>query len=160
MKQVKRIMLILVATLVLCLASVTGSFAANDFIIRDYAVNMTVSEDNTYQITETVKVEFTAPSHGIYVNIPLRTALNRDGQKSQYTAKVTDFNWISGEAPAEDIRCRVRVRYKQKEQWATVHPTGKDAAEITFDEPQRAITPGQSAVLYDDDIVLGGGIIE
>ena len=76
------------------------------------------------------------------------------------TAKVTDFNWISGEAPAEDIRCRVRVRYKQKEQWATVHPTGKETAEITFDEPQRAITPGQSAVLYDEDIVLGGGIIE
>ena len=95
MKQVKRIMLILVATLVLCLSSVTGSFAASDFIIRDYAVNMTVSEDNTYQITETVKVEFTAPSHGIYVNIPLRTTLDRDGQKSQYTAKVTDFKMLS-----------------------------------------------------------------
>ena len=76
------------------------------------------------------------------------------------TAKAVSFNWISGETPAEDVRCRVRVRYKQKEQPATVCPIGNDAVEIVFDEPQRAITPGQSAVLYDGDIVLGGGIIE
>ena len=75
-------------------------------------------------------------------------------------AKATDFNWISGEPPEGEIRCRVRVRYKQKEQWATVRPLGDDAAEILFDEPQRAITPGQAAVLYDGDIVLGGGTIE
>ena len=95
MKQVKRIICILAAALVLCLSSAAGSFAASDFIIRDFAVNMTVNEDNTYQITEIVKVEFTAPSHGIYVNIPLRTIIDRDGQKSQYTAKVTDFRMLS-----------------------------------------------------------------
>ena len=75
------------------------------------------------------------------------------------SAKAVNFNWISGEVPEGDIRCLVRVRYKHKEQPATVRPAGKDAVEIIFDEPQRAITPGQSAVLYDGDIVLGGGII-
>ena len=74
-------------------------------------------------------------------------------------AKATDFNWISGQPPEGEIRCRVRVRYKQKEQWATVRPVGSNEAEIIFDEPQRAITPGQAAVLYDEDIVLGGGTL-
>ncbi len=74
-------------------------------------------------------------------------------------AKAVSFNWISGEIPEGEIRCSVRVRYKHREQPATVRPVGSDAVEIIFDEPQRAITPGQSAVLYDEDIVLGGGII-
>ena len=72
--------------------------------------------------------------------------------------KVSDFNWISGEAPEGEIRCKARLRYKQKEQWATVKPAGSNV-EIVFDEPQRAVTPGQAAVLYDGDIVLGGGTI-
>lgn len=46
------------------------------------------------------------------------------------------------------------------EQWATVIPIGESRANIIFDEPQRAITPGQAAVLYDGDTVLGGGVIE
>ena len=74
-------------------------------------------------------------------------------------AKATGVNWISGEVPTGEIRCRVRLRYKQKEQWATVRPIGEDAVEIIFDEPQRAITPGQAAVFYDEDIVLGGGTL-
>ena len=72
---------------------------------------------------------------------------------------VEDVNWCSGEVPAGEIRCRVKTRYRQKEQWASVRPLGEDAAEISFDEPQRAITPGQTAVLYDGDVVLGGGTI-
>ncbi len=77
-------------------------------------------------------------------------------------AKASDFNWISGKAPDSEIRCKVRLRYKQQEQWATVRPVGQESGcdvEIRFDEPQRAITPGQAAVLYDEDIVLGGGTI-
>lgn len=72
---------------------------------------------------------------------------------------VSDFNWISGEAPAEPFRCKAKIRYRQKEQWAVVTPIGKDRVQITFDEPQRAITAGQAAVLYDGDTVLGGGTI-
>ena len=72
---------------------------------------------------------------------------------------VADFNWISGSAPTEPFRCKAKIRYRQKEQWAEVAPIGEDRVRILFDEPQRAITPGQSAVAYDGDEVLGGGII-
>ena len=75
-------------------------------------------------------------------------------------ADVSDFNWISGEVPGGEFRCKAKIRYRQPEQWATVLPTGADTVHITFDEPQRAITPGQAAVLYDGDIVLGGGTIK
>lgn len=75
-------------------------------------------------------------------------------------ANVSDFNWVSGSVPQDAFRCKAKIRYRQKEQWATVIPTGADTVHITFDEPQRAITPGQAAVLYDGDTVLGGGVIE
>ncbi|MBQ9133601.1 MAG: tRNA 2-thiouridine(34) synthase MnmA, partial [Clostridia bacterium] len=52
-----------------------------------------------------------------------------------------------------------KVRYRQKEQSATVIPIGNNMVKIVFDEPQRAVTPGQAAVLYSGDIVLGGGTI-
>lgn len=75
-------------------------------------------------------------------------------------ADVIDFNWISGSAPAHELRCKAKIRYRHPEQWATVMPVGSDAVRIVFDEPQRAITPGQAAVLYDGDTVLGGGVIQ
>lgn len=74
-------------------------------------------------------------------------------------ADVSDFNWISGEVPQSEFRCKVKVRYRQVEQWAQVTPTGADTVHIIFDEPQRAIAPGQAAVLYDGDTVLGGGTL-
>lgn len=75
-------------------------------------------------------------------------------------AFVEDFNWISGETPNSELRCNVKIRYRQPEQSAVVIPMGTNAVRIIFDKPQRAITPGQAAVLYDGDIVLGGGTIK
>ena len=72
---------------------------------------------------------------------------------------VSDFNWISGRAPEKEFRCKAKIRYRQPEQPATVIPLSENAVRIIFDEPQRAITPGQAAVLYDEDTVLGGGTI-
>ena len=57
------------------------------------------------------------------------------------------------------VRCRARVRYNMAEQPAAVTQTGPDELEVIFDEPQRAIAPGQAVVLYDGDTVLGGGTI-
>ena len=74
-------------------------------------------------------------------------------------AIVRDFNWINGEAPLKTIRCTAKIRYRQPEQAATVEPLSENEALIRFDAPQRAVTPGQSAVLYDGDTVLGGGVI-
>ena len=68
-------------------------------------------------------------------------------------------NWITMEPPIEPVRVKARVRYRQKEQWAWAQSTGEGIMRVVFDEPQRAITPGQSVVLYDGEYVVGGGII-
>ena len=72
---------------------------------------------------------------------------------------VRDFNWISGEAPKDPVRCTAKTRYRMKDQPATIYALLDGGAKIIFDEPQRAITRGQSAVAYDGDIVIGGGEI-
>ncbi len=72
---------------------------------------------------------------------------------------VRDVNWIVGEAPAEPLRCAVRIRYRHTEQPALVTALPGGQAKVLFDEPQRAVTPGQSAVFYDGETVLGGGEI-
>ncbi len=71
---------------------------------------------------------------------------------------VIDFNWIPGGKPAAELRCLGRIRYHHKEQPGVLYHEG-DSYRFVFDEPQRAITPGQSLVLYDGDEVLGGGTI-
>ena len=82
---------------------------------------------------------------------------NEDLMKREVLVK--DFNWISGEVPEGPVRCLAKTRYRMKEQPATAYALPDGGARIIFDEPQRAITRGQSAVCYDGDIVLGGGII-
>lgn len=86
--------------------------------------------------------------------------LGRNDDLFSKESDAADFNWISGAAPKSEFRCKAKIRYRQTEQWATVIPTGKTTVHIVFDEPQRAITPGQAAVLYDGDTVLGGGTIQ
>lgn len=73
--------------------------------------------------------------------------------------EVGNVNWISGEAPTEPVACSVKLRYRMKEQPAMAYPQADGTVHIEFEEPQRAKTPGQSAVFYDGDVVLGGGII-
>ncbi len=70
-----------------------------------------------------------------------------------------DVSWISSDTLPEKLRAGVRIRYKQEEQPATVTVTGPSSVHIEFDSPVRAISPGQAAVLYDGDTVLGGGTI-
>lgn len=76
------------------------------------------------------------------------------------TAIVSNFHWISGEKPSFPFRCFAKTRSRQQEQPVTVYPQGTDDVRIEFDHPQSAITPGQAAVLYDGEIVLGGGEIQ
>lgn len=72
--------------------------------------------------------------------------------------RVTELNWIPFDVPPEGLRAQAKLRYTPKMADCTVHLT-QDGAELVFDEPQRAITPGQAAVLYDGEVVLGGGTI-
>ena len=57
------------------------------------------------------------------------------------------------------VRLRAKIRYRMAEQPCTVEQTGPHTVRVTFDEPQRAITPGQTAVFYDGDTVVGGATI-
>ncbi len=72
---------------------------------------------------------------------------------------VEDLNWIAFDAPAAPFRCKAMLRYRAREQLATVYPQADGSARVEFDEAQRAISPGQAAVFYDDDAVIGGGTI-
>ena len=69
-------------------------------------------------------------------------------------------NWIAGETQYAHFRCSAKTRYSQVEAPALAEPLPEGRLRLTFDEPQRAITAGQAAVLYDGDEVLGGGTIE
>ena len=70
-----------------------------------------------------------------------------------------EINLITCDEITEPVRVKAKVRYKHQEQWATVTQPEKDLLHVEFDEPQRAIAKGQSVVLYDGDIVVGGGTI-
>ena len=86
-----------------------------------------------------------------------RVVLGKQEELFSREAEAGDINLISVEKLEEPLRVKARVRYRQKEQPATVYQTGPDRLKVVFDEPQRAITPGQSLVLYQGDVVVGGG---
>ena len=105
-------------------------------------------------------VTFGEPKYVCEIN-PERNTVTLSDNASLFKkeVKVKDINWISGKAPEGEFRCTAKIRYNQKDKPATVFPSGSSAL-IVFDEPQRAVTPGQAAVMYSGDTVLGGGIIE
>ena len=73
---------------------------------------------------------------------------------------VRNINWIALDNPHEAFDAQVKIRYAHKPARARVRPSENAVdANVTFDEPQHAITPGQAAVFYHDDVVLGGGTI-
>ena len=77
----------------------------------------------------------------------------------QSEATAVDFHWINGVPTAKIFRCHVKIRYNQKEQPATIQVIDATHIKVKFDEPQRAVTPGQAVVLYQGDTVLGGGLL-
>lgn len=68
-------------------------------------------------------------------------------------------NWIALEKLSGPLRLKAKVRYRMEEQPCTVEPVGEDLIRVCYDEPQRAITPGQSVVFYEDELVVGGAVI-
>ena len=84
---------------------------------------------------------------------------NDDLLRDSLTAR--EVNWISIEPIRKERRASVKIRNKHTAAPATLMPAGDDTrAMVRFDQPQRAITPGQAAVFYDGDLVLGGGWID
>lgn len=70
------------------------------------------------------------------------------------------LHWVDRKPLTESIRCTVKTRYRQQDIGCHITPIDEDCIKVIFDEPVSAVTPGQSAVFYQDDICLGGGIIE
>jgi tRNA-specific 2-thiouridylase len=83
---------------------------------------------------------------------------NEDLLRERFTAR--GVNWVSIAEPESPVRAEVRIRNKHAPAWAEVAALGGGRAEVRFEEPQRAVTPGQAAVFYGGDLVLGGGWIE
>jgi tRNA-uridine 2-sulfurtransferase len=88
-----------------------------------------------------------------------RAVVGDDDSLRRTLFEVNDVNWVSIEQPSGPIRASVKIRHKHEPAPAVVEALGDSRARITFDAPQRAITPGQGAVFYDGDRVLGGAWI-
>jgi len=83
------------------------------------------------------------------------------GHPALYSVGLTaeDVHWISPRRPEGPFRCTAKFRYRQPDQEVTVTPRPDGRWDVAFDEPQRAITPGQAVVFYDGEVCLGGGTI-
>jgi tRNA-specific 2-thiouridylase len=88
-----------------------------------------------------------------------RVVVGDDDSLRTTSFEVNDVNWVSIGQPSGSIRATVKIRHKHEPASAVVEALGDSRARITFDAPQRAITPGQGAVFYDGDRVLGGAWI-
>jgi tRNA-specific 2-thiouridylase len=88
-----------------------------------------------------------------------RVVVGDDDSLRTRSFEVNGVNWVSIEQPSGAIRATVKIRHKHEPADATVEPIDAATVRITFDAPQRAITPGQGAVFYEGDRVLGGAWI-
>ena len=89
-----------------------------------------------------------------------RVILARNSDLFNKRLEVSDVNWIAVEGLTEDMECTVKVRYSQSDHPARLIPLSDNRVRVEFKEPERAITPGQAAVFYDGEMVIGGGTIE
>jgi len=88
-----------------------------------------------------------------------RVVVGDDRELRRDSCGVRGVNWISSERPAGPLEATVRIRYRHEPAAAVIEPHGATDARVRFRAPQRAITPGQAAVFYSGDAVLGGGWI-
>jgi tRNA-specific 2-thiouridylase len=73
--------------------------------------------------------------------------------------RVNQLNWIALERLKEPMRVMAKIRHRHEPSWAVIEPSGANEVRVSFDEPARAVTPGQAAVFYQQDLVVGGGWI-
>jgi tRNA-specific 2-thiouridylase len=88
-----------------------------------------------------------------------RVTVGGDEDLMSRALRANRLNWIAIAELAGEMRVRVKIRHRHEPAWATLRVDGEDCVRAVFDEPQRAITPGQAAVFYDGDEVAGGGWI-
>ena len=88
-----------------------------------------------------------------------RVVVGEDDVLRKTTCELEEVHWVSIEKPQTSLRAFAKIRHKHEPAPATIEPLDANRARLTFDAPQRAITPGQAAIFYDGDRVLGGGWI-
>ncbi len=133
-----------------------------DIVTEDGAVLGRHSGVHKYTVGQRKGLGFTTGKPIYVLSIDLernRVVVGEDDALRATTFEIEDVNWVSIEAPGEPRRAHVKIRHKHEPASATVEALAGLRARITFDSPQRAITPGQAAVAYDGDIVLAGGWI-
>ena len=105
-------------------------------------------------------IAFGKPTYVIGKNITDNTLIVGTEQELMSKSLIADdLNWISIPELTEPILCRAKTRYRMQEQPCVVYPELDGRVYVEFNEPQRAITPGQRVVFYDGDVVIGGGVI-
>lgn len=105
-------------------------------------------------------IAFGKPTYVIGKNITDNTLIVGTEQELMSKSLIADdLNWISIPELTEPILCRAKTRYRMQEQPCVVYPEPDGRVYVEFNEPQRAITPGQRVVFYDGDVVIGGGVI-
>jgi tRNA-specific 2-thiouridylase len=107
-----------------------------------------------------VGVGDTAPKYVLAIHPDShRVVVGADDELLSRELRAERLNWISVARLEGEMRVRVKIRHRHEPAWATLRMDGEDCVRAVFDEAQRAITPGQSAVFYDGDEVVGGGWI-
>ena len=112
-----------------------------------------------------VKTADEAPWYVVAKDLPNNTLIVAQGNNHPllFTAvlKVSQLHWINPRPAGTEFSCMAKIRYRQSDQTCHVEVSESGTTcTVTFDEPQRAATPGQSLVMYQDDVCLGGGVIE
>jgi len=104
---------------------------------------------------------FKSPMYVVDIDAKSNTVIigNDDALKTQFFT-VKDVNLISRAAIEEPVRAAIKIRYNDEGHAGKIIPLTQTSLKIEFDEPQKSVTPGQSAVFFDGDRVIGGGIIE
>jgi tRNA-specific 2-thiouridylase len=107
-----------------------------------------------------LKVASSTPLYVIQIDpASHRVTVGADEELATRELRANRVNWISVAELTAPMRVRIKIRHRHEPAWATLEPTGAREVRAMFDEPQRAVTPGQSAVFYDGDEVVGGGWI-
>jgi tRNA-specific 2-thiouridylase len=92
-------------------------------------------------------------------NASHRVTVGHDAEATTRSLRASDLNWIAVPELKGEMRVRAKIRHRHEPAWATIRMDGPGTVEAVFDEPQRAVTPGQAAVFFDGDEVVGGGWI-
>jgi tRNA-specific 2-thiouridylase len=122
--------------------------------------NFTVGQRKGLGLGGSHSVAAGAPLYVIGINGAEKKVVVGSGEELfSNTLRANRLNWVAIAHLEGEMRVQVKIRHRHEPAWATLAMSGEDEATATFDQPQRAITPGQAAVFYDGDEVVGGGWI-